>query len=465
MIYLQTGVGLELRGEDLLFSSLQSNFSGGVFTHFKRIEGFRLRKVEDLKQEIHSFFRSHGLSKDNIVLGIPRKDLVLRYLDLPSEVADNLKQVVQYQVQSFEPTDEDRFYHDFVQFPNSSAGKRLSVMLVMVRKTMLDELLQFLLDLGIRPITVTGSSIGLSNLFLQNRKDLQDKTFILGDLSASSLEILALHHGSLVYSCEVPKESVTSWKDLILRETDEAVSKIRLGPEGTLEKIVLAGESSEPACEEIAAVLPDCELIRNCIPLNIPAENGPHAQEAAASLGLAHTGMMGRPSIKLNLLPSERRIHQSRWAYISAAALGLVIIALLGALGYHRTAQNRAFAEDLDREIKALSKPVERVADYRSQTEALSQRINSIEEILSNRDMNLEILRELTTKLPADTFLKTYAWRDGTIQISGLSGSASDLIPELEKSPLLKGVVPRGVFYKDQATGKEVINFDAKLEK
>jgi Tfp pilus assembly PilM family ATPase len=129
MIYLQTSVGIELRGEDMLIASLQSNFSGGVFTHFKRIEGYRLRKAEELQREIQVFFKSRGLSRDNIVLGIPRKDLVLRYLDLPSEVADNLKQVVQYQVQSFEPTDEERFYHDYVVLRPNGAGKRLSVML------------------------------------------------------------------------------------------------------------------------------------------------------------------------------------------------------------------------------------------------------------------------------------------------------------------------------------------------
>ena len=40
MIYLKTSVGIEMRGDDMLISSLQSNFSGGVFTHFKRIAGY-----------------------------------------------------------------------------------------------------------------------------------------------------------------------------------------------------------------------------------------------------------------------------------------------------------------------------------------------------------------------------------------------------------------------------------------
>jgi len=462
MIYLRTSVGIELRGEDLLISSLQSNFSGGVFTHFTRIAGYRLRDPQNLRQEINLFFRSHGLSRDNIVLGIPRKDIVVRYLDLPAEVADNLKQVVQYQVQSFEPTEEERFYHDYALLQRG-AGKRLSVMLAMVRKTMLDETLQFLLALGIRPVIVTAGSIGIANLFLQNRKGLQDKTFILVDLGPSMLEMFALNQGALVYSHAVSTEKDANWKDLILREADDAASQLQLGAEGSVEKIVLSGESSQAVFREIKLVLPDCELIQTSLGLEIPGENKSHVQEAAGSLGLAYTGMARRPSLRVNLLPPERRIRQSRWAYVPAAVFGLAILALLCALGFHRAVQERMLIRRLDQEIQSHKAPVARVMSYRSQSEELEKKIKAIEELLKSRDMNLEVLRELTAKLPDDTYVTTYRYQDGNIQLSGQSSSASDLIPMLLKSPLLKEVGARGNFYKNQATGKEQFNLEAKL--
>ena len=466
MIYLKTSVGIELRGEDMLISSLQSNLSAGVFTHFVRIPEWRLRHSDDVRREINVFFKMNGLGKENIVLGLPRKDLVLRYLDLPAEVIDNLKQVVQYQVQSYEPTEEDRYYHDYVLLQNNGLGKRLSVMLVMVRKALLDEILQSLLNLGIRPVAVTGGSIGLSNLFLRSQKDLQDKIFILGDMGTSSLETVALRNGSIVYSREAPKpESETGWKDLILRETGEASSKIRLGPESSLEKLVLAGESSETAFLELRGDFPDCEMVQNCIGLQVPGENKYLVQEAATGLGLAYSGTVRKPAIKVNLLPQERRVHQSRWAYVPTVILGLVVIALFCALGFHRVAQNRVLNRRLERELLALKAPVERVQTYRRQAEELEKRVKSIEELMSRKDMNLEVIRELTTILPADTYLNSYKYQDGTIQILGRSGSASDLLPKLEKSPLLKDVVAKGNIYKDAQTGKEVFSFDAKLER
>ncbi len=465
MIYLRTGIGIELRGEDMLISSFQSQLTGGVFTHFTRIAGYRLREKEELRREIHLFLKSNSLGRDNVVLGLPRRDVILRSLDFPSEVSDNLKQVVRYQVQSFEPTGEDRFYYDYIPVDGGDGSKKVSVLLVMVRKALLDEHLAFLRDLGIRPSMVACSSIGLSNIFLRDRKDAKDKTFLLADLAPSSIELLAVHRGSFAYSKEIPKENDQNWRDLILHEIDEAASKMRLGPEDALEKLILAGESSAAAQEEIKDALPDCELLKNSVHLSVPPHNERHLQTAGAAVGLAYTGMARRPPLRMNLLPAELRIRQKRWAYAPTVVLGLAILILLFSLGFHRMAQNRILIRQLDQEIEALKAPVAKVQSSQSRAKALEERIQSMEGLFSQRDMNLEILRELSTILPDDTFLSMYSYRDGDIQISGLSGSSSDLIPKLENSPLLKDVSARGPIFKDSRSGKDRFTFEAKLEK
>lgn len=467
MIYLKTSVGIELRGEDMLISSLQSNLSGGVFTHFLRIPGYRLREKADLQKEIDFFFKSNGISRENIVLGIPRHDVVLRYLNLPSEVADNLKQVVHYQVQSYEPVEGERYYYDYVRIDKGEEedGKKLTVLIAMVRKTTLDELLTLLRSVGVRPMTVTCSSIGLANIFLHNRRIVENKTFVIGDLGALSMELLVLRDGSLVYSREVAREKEVEWKELLLREIDEALSAIRLDQEATLEKIILAGESSDAVRDEMMTVTTDCELVKSYMDVDVPTQNLSRIQEAAASLGLAYTGLVRRHSMKLNLLPPEHRIHQSRWGYVPAAVLGTAIVLLLCGLAFHNIAQDRRLADRLDREIQQLAPSVKRVESLRSQTEEMEKRIKAVEALVNNRDANLEILKELTTILPSDTFLNTYQYRNGTIQLGGLSNSASDLVPRLENSPLLKDVVFRGGILKDVPTGKERFNIEAKLER
>jgi len=465
MIYLKTSVGIELRGDTMRIASLQSNLSGGTFTHFKRIDNCQGREQAEVRQEVQQFFKSAGLSKDNIILGIPRRDIVLRQLDLPVEVADNLRQVVQYQVQSFEPTEEDKFYFDYSVIPRGSSAKRLSVQLVMVRKSLLDGYLQFLRGIGLRPVTVLGSSMGLANLFLQNHRDEKDKIYILADMNPASAELMALRDGAIAYTREVDKEENRSWKDLLLSEMGEAVSKMRLSPETAIERILLAGESSEPAHAELREDVPDCDLFKKHLRGEVPEDNKRFIQEAASALGLAYTGMVRQPSIRINLLPEELKIRQTRWAYVPAAILGLAIVALLIALGSHRIVQERKLIRELDRQIASLKGPVAKVQSLREQAETLEKRSQSIANLLHSRDRNLEILRELTTILPADTYLNTYSNRDGLIQIGGHSGSAYDLMPKLEKSPILKDVVQKGSIFKDAATGKDRFSFEMKLEK
>jgi general secretion pathway protein L len=464
MIYFKTSIGIELRGEDILISSFQGSFSSGVFTHFKRITNYRLYDKEDLQREVNQFFKSHRLSKDCIVLGIPRRDIVLRYLDLPSEVADNLKQAVYYQVQSFEPTEESSFYYDYVQLGSQAPSKKLTILLAMIRKASLDEHLQLLRGFGIRPSSVIGSSMGLANLFLQNHKDLNDKTFVLVDLGASAFELLAVRNGAFAYSREVPREGDQRWSDLVLCEASEAASKMRLEPDSALEKVVLAGESSESAFEQIRAQIPDCELLSDSIRFAMTDETKRCIQEAASAMGLAYTGMIRRPLIKMNLLPSDLRIRQTRWAYVPMAILGLAIIALLFAWGFHDVVQNRKLIKRLDRIIESNNAPVERVKSLRIQAGALETKVKSFEDLVRKKDMNLEILQELTVILPMDTYLNNYVNREGTIQLVGISGSSADLIQKLDKSPFFKDVQARAPFREIQP-GKDQFNIEAKLEK
>jgi Tfp pilus assembly PilM family ATPase/Tfp pilus assembly protein PilN len=465
MIYLRTSVGVEIRQDDLLISSLQRNLSGAVFTHFKRIRGYRLRDRAEVRREIDQFFKSNRLGHDEIVLGLPRRDVVVRHLDLPPEVADNLKQVVSYQVQSFEPTEEEKFYYDYVPLRMNEGSKKLSVLLVMVKQSILDVHLSVLQELGLRPVTVTLGCAGLSNLFIQGTKGSERKTYILADLSPSDVEVMAVRGGALVYTRESTKPGGASWKDFLIHELELTAAKTRMSPEDTIEKIVLAGEESAAAQRELREDLVDCELISEGVAFEMPVENRSHLQEAAVSLGLAYSGLVRRLPTKLNLLPHNLRTRQTPWAYVPAIALGAAVIALLAGLGLHRMIQERIVIRQLDQQIASLRGPVKRVQDLRAQTEALEKKIRYVEGIVRQRDMNLEVLRELTTILPPDTFITSYDNLNGNITISGASPSPPDLILKLERSPVLMNVAPQGTVFRDQQTGKDRFSFVMKLER
>jgi hypothetical protein len=465
MIFLRTSVGIEVRGDDLLISSLQSNFSAGVFTAFARIPEFRSRDQAAVKAEIDRFFRKHRLSRENIVLGVPRRDLIVRHLDFPGEVADNLKQVVQYQIQSFEPTEEDSFYYDYSLVRATQGSKRLLVLLVMIRKSILDGYMKAFEELGLRPAVVTGSTIALSNLFLQGCKEQAGKTFLLADLTREGVEIIALRDGALVYTHAAAVPAGSSYKDIVAGQAELAVAKIRLGPDEVIEKVVLNGDDAGVARQELAEIVPETELMGSRIRFEMTPESQTQLSDAVTSLGLAYSGMTSRLSVKLNLLPVGVRTQQAKWAYVPTIVLGVTTLALLGVLFVRPIIQDRAFLRQLDQEIAAAKPRVDMVQKLQKEVEQTEKQVIFLEGLLRNRDMNLEILQELTTILPADTYLIQFQNQEGSITMNGLSPSAEALVPKLEKSPLLKEVMPRGGTIIDPQTRKDRFNFAAKVER
>ena len=465
MIYLKTGVGIELRGDDILLAAVQSNLSKASFTHFLRITNYPRFTNADLCGAIDRFFRDNGLGRESVALGVSRQDCVIRCLDLPLEVKNNLQEVVRYQVQALEPTEDDGFYYDFAPIESGSGQKRLTVILAMARKSLLDKQLAMLREIGINPVVVACGSMGTASMFLAAQKDADSKTYFLVDAGMSSLELFALRNGQLVYSREVHKDDNQGWGDLLLSEINEAAAKLRMGSDSVLEKIVLTGESSRTVHTEIHERIPDCELIEASFPMAVAENNRQLIQEAASVCGLAFTTVAPRQSVKLNLLPSELKRHQGSLGIAVAAALGGIAVVLLAGMGLIEPIQNSRYLASLEAETQKLESPVRIVRDLEARGEQVSTQRDMLSGLLHDDDRNLDILKHLTEIFPSDSFLTSYANNNGAITLACQSGSSSEVIARLQRSSLLENVDQKGTISRNAASGRETFNVVARLRR
>ncbi|MDR0311071.1 MAG: PilN domain-containing protein, partial [Acidobacteriota bacterium] len=278
----------------------------------------------------------------------------------------------------------------------------------------------------------------------------------------SELELFALRNGQFVYSREVPKNDTQGWGDLLFGEINEAAARLRLGPDGVLEKILLTGESSRDVYEEIRERIPECELLEKSFPLASSEINSQVMAEATAVCGLAFTAVAPNPAVKLNLLPPELKSRQGRWGIAVAAALGMAILLILAGLGLVEPMHNRQRLALLEQETQKLEGQVRAVRSLEARGEKLEAQRKLIVDLLGDDDRNLDILKYLTETFPDDTFLRSYSYNKGVITLQGESDSSSDLISQLGKSPLLKDVVPRGSSSRT-ATGRESFTIEARL--
>jgi Tfp pilus assembly protein PilN len=314
---------------------------------------------------------------------------------------------------------------------------------------------------------VTAGSVAMVGMLAGTLNGDRDKTYFLADLKPEGIELAVLRSGGLVYNRESTRADDASMKQLLLAEMEIAAGKVRLDPEETIEGLVLAGEESEAALEALREDVPSCQLLGSRLRLKVPARNVHLLKEAVTSLGLAYAGIRRGQPMKLNLLPAEFRTRQKRWAYIPTIILGMGLIAVSVGFAFRQMVQQQILTRELDKEIKSLDGPSARVRDLRTQAQNAERRVRAVEEVLNRRDQNLELLRELTTLLPADTYLTLYRNQDCTLSLNGQSPptSSSDLIPKLEKSPLIKDVVTTTATFKNSQTGKDMFQLSAKCEK
>ena len=165
MFYLDTAVGVEIRGKHLSLAVVSKGLQGHVLKRCDQIKDY----VDLQPAELHAWFEKFeevdGLDRDNIIVGLPRNQVVIREVELPLDVEENLEQVMQFQLKKFEPGEEGQSYSDYVILERDVVKKKLRIQVMMVPREILDGHLEFFRELNLYPATITLSCIGLFHAF------------------------------------------------------------------------------------------------------------------------------------------------------------------------------------------------------------------------------------------------------------------------------------------------------------
>jgi Tfp pilus assembly protein PilN len=182
-------------------------------------------------------------------------------------------------------------------------------------------------------------------------------------------------------------------------------------------------ESLQSVAEALEARLRDTRISM------LRAPSGSSRPFGLALLGLGAEKM----SLELSEEEAEGLVEPPR--YRTTAALFLLLLAVAGAAFFIDLAGNYRTLQQIEGEVARLKEEKTVVEVLSRQVGERRARLDFIRENVSGRTSQLELLRELTGIIPDDTYLTDYNFRDGKLEISGLSPSASKLIPLLEASP------------------------------
>ncbi|HSB73890.1 MAG TPA: pilus assembly protein PilM [Candidatus Methylomirabilis sp.] len=352
---------------------------------------------------------------DEVVIGLPRRAIVFRSLDLPGLDEKDLAGLLAYEIDRHLPFPPEEACYHFQRLKHN--GGKGTVMLVATRRADLERHLLEVGRLGLQPTAVDVSAFAATNALVYRQRPKKGEALCLIELGARQAEVSVVRDGSLLFSralsfADVPFEP-------LLQELQRAIEDGMPAPT----RILVSGGS-------------DALCLRLGEALGIPIEQWSPAIPPvdASAFGLALKGLVKLP-IRIDLLPPERRPKRRERAVVVMFAL----LALLGALGVAWGAGSAY------RERRTLNRLMLRVAEAKAQAPEvaalkaefvrLRNQLQVLDGIALQRGRGLMALKELVSLLPGNVYLTEFILEGNKVQIRGTTGgSASELIAAFERS-------------------------------
>ncbi len=448
-MYFQTSVGINIESNRVSLICLKRSLQGlslagqAIYALEKETPA---EKASEISLLVNDFLSTRGILSADIFLGIQRDWTILRYIELPLAVKENLRGTLMYEMEKYVPLAAGDIYFDFQIISEDKAAGRVTVLLIAVKKEWIDPYLE-----GENRLGAGISGIEINSTALVNRLSCQPgapdaDTFAFLSLTDEHLELGLVRRGLLTYSRHVKTDKKGDDNRQRLVDDELALLRKTLGTDPDRLEVVFCGSdgSIAEALKERADIHP--------VPLELSG-TGLSSELLTTAYGLALKGIRKTP-MDINLLPLSLRKKVSKTAYYTMVVLiGFLMITILGWAGSNLLHQRR-LAGRLESEIKRLGAEVETIHQARAQVKELEGQLEALNTLRQNHLPALDILRELSGSIPRDAWFSKFAITDKKGDVEGYADSASALIPLLAASPLLQDVAFLSPITKDK-DGKE----------
>lgn len=453
MISFGTSIGIAIRGDNLEIVCARGRWNRVAVTGFLRIENFLSRPRGEVAELYRRFRKENHAPAASATVALGRGAGLIRFLDLPAEVAPNLAQAVEYQVDLLHPFEEGSMAWDWALLPggvgpSGQAAEKagappagLSVGVALAEKQAVEKLADWFSAAGIDVACFTLAGVAmyraLRTAAAPARAGSQAAPLVLLDGHGSTVEILGIAQDGRFSWREVPASAALE------REVALCAAELRIA-EGAY-AVTLAGrfDGERPPFgkrleELLGASWPEVRLPRSPRPDFRLAETFAAYAAALPGLELQVSGLGRRRGLTWNLLPPEKRVYHSHWAYTAAWILAVVVFSLGVARIAAGWVQDRYYSSWLDSQSRALAPRVQYLERLDSKQKNLLVKIEALEREQRNVARKMEAWRELTRLLPNTVWLQSMSMTENQVTVSGQAESAAGLLQTVGQSPCLE---------------------------
>jgi general secretion pathway protein L len=387
-----------------------------------------------LRQAMVSLLPHFSAGRDSLYVCVPQEQAVVHKVFLPLAAENNLRQVLEYEIERQLPFRRDEIYFDFM--PTGKQGDKIGVYLFAIPKKNLAPILDVLGSFGIKPDGVETTVTAIANYLLFCRRDLSDPAAVVGGQNDAwemvgvralkglkrNAELLFSHslsqtdwsHGAgkdILQECLAGSPKLFGWG-----EVDAFLHSVSTNGELKYEDLVASGNQRLAGNGNIAH---------------------PHVLPA---FGAALRGLR-EASFTVNFLRQPGTVEGGgkMLSGINAVLMGLLLICAV-AWGASYPTKDEIRLRQVQRENKKLEVAVEALRREEGQLERARKEASFLADFDQRKGDVLRILDELSKTVPTNAYLSNLRYRSGNLEIQGSAENASGLIPVLERSPLFENV-------------------------
>lgn len=464
---MSTALGIEIRKDSWNLSYIRKALTGA------RIEGYtsipaqplpfeRPEAEEELLSELKKFTLENGVKAEKIVVGLPREAVIYRTLKIPATRKRDIRQILPFEIERHLPFHPEEAYYDYQVLKKENTT--FLILLAITKKTLVDAIYNLLEKAMLRPTSFEVTSFSIANILNYTGDIRKDSNTAILTVRPTDIEIDTLQRGIPIGSRDFSVDG---------QEMNQAEKGLKLSTlsldlpplEKRLDKLIVltpGNLKSKNDIEFVGKKMGIATFTGNPLLKILTDRIKPEwVNSIFIATCLAMSGIESQ-EIKINLIPpSYRRIENRLGQTVAMILSGMIILLLAGGI-LSSIIKEMIHLSKMNKQLEDIRPALEEVYTLKKRLEDTEGKLKIIEGIKREHPSQLDLLAELATILPHDTWLTNMEYSKGGIHISGFSNSASGLLPILETSRHFENVEFIGSITTG-IEGKEKFRIKARL--
>jgi len=455
------------------FSAQRIKLAQSSFVKKRRIIT-RLFIKDNIPDSEHEFINAleriikiNHLKIDNLLISLDRSLVTIRFIKLPCVNEEEISNMAEWQAVKFLPykIDEIVVSHQTIRV---DADGFSHVILVIVPKSTIRKFTNICDVLKLHPRAITLSSEGLLKWYVDFQSDAdKDSALALVDIDKDSVELVIIYQERFLFSRSLVSSEIEGddqSKERIINEIKISINSYSKQESSVpIKKIILTGNKSQVS--NLAPLFKDefdtevvvIDQLKNLNLKDVIGEPSIIQDTSFASIcGLALNQkltqidlLMQENKDKIAYLENRKKLFKT----ISLALFAALVICGIFTFNFY---SKKKIINTLDRQLKKITPAAMEIQDIKN-------KIAIINTCMDNKGSCLEVLREIYSLTPKNTYLNTLIFQEANeVILKGTAPAMSSVFsftPILNESLLFKNVEVRYVTQRKTQTG-ELTDFE-----